>query len=80
MVMNLVDLKKALQPIIEEFDHKHIDKDIEAFKKDLVSTAENISYYIFHKLKQSLPQPEYLFEVKVKETNNNIAYYRGEFE
>ena len=78
MVMNLVDLKLALQPLIAEFDHRNIDKDIAYFRSGVPSTAENISVYIFQQLKTSLPQPQYLYEVQVKETNNNTAFYRGE--
>lgn len=79
MVLNLVDLKKALQLIIEEFDHRNIDKDIETFRNGLPSTAENICYYFFQRLQQQLPNAQ-IFEVRIKETNNNVAYYRGEIE
>jgi len=78
MVINLTDLKQCMKIAIEEpFDHKNIDKQVEYFKTH-VSTVENITIYIWHELKRLLPKPELLYEVRVRETDNNMATYRGD--
>jgi len=77
MIMNLTDLKYHMEEITEIFDHKNIDKDIPHFQ-DTVSTAENISIFIWKLLEKKIPSPEILYEVKVKETDHNTACYRGE--
>lgn len=77
MVMNLTDLKHIMEDVIvKEMDHKFIDKDVEYFKEH-PSTAENIAIYIWDRIKPKIPK-DLLFEVKIQETNNNVALYRGE--
>ena len=78
MVINLVDLKKYMEEaIMSTMDHKHLDKDV-AYFKDYVSTVENITVYIWKQLADKLDEPGLLYEVKVHETDKNVAYYRGE--
>lgn len=77
MVINLVDLKLALRDVLSLLDHKNIDKDVPEFRDGMVSTAENISVYIFNKLAEHIPR-ELIYEVKLRETVNNTAIYRGE--
>ncbi|KRX66984.1 6-pyruvoyl tetrahydrobiopterin synthase, partial [Trichinella sp. T9] len=74
MAMNLNDLKLHLQKVTEELDHKNLDKDVGFFQTH-TSTAENIAYYVWSKLQATC---EYLYEVKIKETENNYVIYRGE--
>ena len=77
MVINLVDLKKYMEEsIMSTLDHKHIDKDVPYFK-DVVSTVENITVYIWKQMAEKL-NPGLLYEVKVHETDKNVAFYRGE--
>ena len=77
MVINLVDLKKYMDDaIMSSLDHKHIDKDVPYFK-DVVSTVENITVYIWDQMAAKLDDG-LLYEVKVQETDKNMAYYRGE--
>ena len=77
MVINLVDLKKYMDDaIMSSLDHKHIDKDVPYFK-DVVSTVENITVYIWNQMAGKLDEG-LLYEVKVHETDKNMAYYRGE--
>lgn len=73
-----MDLKKAMQTVLNKLDHKNIDKDVEEFKNGVVSTAENISVYIFEALVKNGIEREMIYEVKLKETANNTAIYRGE--
>ncbi|MFW0777028.1 MAG: 6-carboxytetrahydropterin synthase [Rickettsiales bacterium] len=76
LVMNLTELKKILQKnVISKVDHIHLNMDVKEFK-ELNPTAENIAYVIWHWLKPTLG--ELLYEVKLHETENNVAIYRGE--
>ncbi|XP_022332182.2 6-pyruvoyl tetrahydrobiopterin synthase-like [Crassostrea virginica] len=77
MVMNIVDLKTFIQKaIMNNLDHKNIDKDVPYFK-DKVSTTENLAVYIWDELQKDLPA-NLLYEVKIHETDKNVVYYRGE--
>lgn len=76
MVMNLTDLKKHINSVLEPLDHKNLDLDVPYFL-DFCSTAENISVYIWNRLSKLLPEG-LLYEVKINETGKNSAYYRGE--
>lgn len=76
--MNIADMKVYMEKaIMKQMDHKNIDKDVPYFKYN-TSTAENIAIYIFESLKQILPHPELLYEVKLFETDKNIVRYRGD--
>ncbi|XP_070559686.1 6-pyruvoyl tetrahydrobiopterin synthase-like isoform X2 [Ptychodera flava] len=76
MVMNITDLKGFMKScIMEQLDHKNIDLDVPYFK-DKVSTAENIAVFIWDQMQELLPEGS-LYEVKVHETDKNVAFYRG---
>ena len=78
MVMNLCDLKSDIETaVLEKLDHKNLDLDVEYFK-NVVSTAENISVFIWEELKKEMKNPELLYEVKLHETSKNVVIYRGE--
>ncbi|XP_013388313.1 6-pyruvoyl tetrahydrobiopterin synthase [Lingula anatina] len=78
MVMNLTDLKKYMQlAIMNNLDHKNLDKDVPFFK-DVVSTTENLAVYIWDQLSLLLPSPGLLHEIKIHETEKNIVVYRGD--
>ena len=79
MLINLVDLKIALRQVLEKLDHRNIDKDVEEFRNGMVSTAENLSIYIFDSLNALLPSG-LLYEIELQETVNNTAIYRGEHQ
>ncbi len=77
MVINLTDLKQAMEEaILREMDHKHLNLDIPLFK-ELNPTAENMVVAFWKLLERKLP-PGLLYEVKLHETENNTAIYRGE--
>ena len=77
VLLNLTDLKKIIrEKVTDRFDHKHLNMDVEEFR-NLNPTAENIAIVIWEILK---PEIEYLYEIKLQETENNIAIYRGESE
>ncbi|KAG7201130.1 hypothetical protein KM043_003923 [Ampulex compressa] len=78
MVMNISDLKVYMNKILmDTLDHKNIDKDVPYFEY-VPSTTENVAIYIFNEIKNMLPNPALLYEVKIHETDNNIVIYRGE--
>ncbi|XP_074651776.1 6-pyruvoyl tetrahydrobiopterin synthase-like [Tubulanus polymorphus] len=77
MVMNLTDLKAVIQKkIMDILDHKNVDKDVPYFAEK-VSSVENIAVFIWKNLADHLPRG-YLHEIKLHETDKNIAVYRGE--
>ena len=75
MVMNLVDLAEAIEKeVVVPMDHKHLNLDVPAFRK-LNPTAENMVIVIWQLLKKKLGKC--LIEVRLQETENNVAVYRG---
>jgi 6-pyruvoyltetrahydropterin/6-carboxytetrahydropterin synthase len=46
MVVNLTDLKKVLEEVLEDFDHKHLNLDTPFFH-DLIPTTENIALVLW---------------------------------
>lgn len=79
MVVNITELKQALETaVLEPLDHKNLDLDVPYFK-DHISTTENLAIFIWDQLKKTLgDKSDLLFEVLVRETDNNTFYYRGE--
>ena len=76
MVFSLSRLKKILTDTVErELDHKHLNLDVPAFKR-MNPTVENLAAYIWKLVEKKLPKG-LLHEVKLYETENNIATYRG---
>lgn len=78
MVMNLRDLKSCLEIILPELDHKNLDIQVPFFK-NRPSTAENIAYYLYCRVKKELgyfcTEEVRLQKVVVWETQNNCAEY-----
>lgn len=75
LVMNLTTLKETIhQHVLSKVDHKHLNLDIAEFKT-LNPTVENIAYVIWQWLRPALG--ELLLEVKLHETENNVAIYQG---
>lgn len=78
MVINLVDLKHYMNTaIMDQMDHRNIDAEVSPFKEGVVSTVENISIFIWEELEKLL-DAGLLYEVRVNETEKNVAIYRGE--
>jgi len=77
MVINIADLKVHMQAaIMDPLDHKNIDKDVSYFH-NRVSTAENIAIFIWERMCERLPAG-LMYEVRLHETDKNVAVYRGE--
>ena len=69
MIIDFDDLSKVVvENVISKLDHR--------FLNDLIplSTAENISVWIWEQLKPSLPM---LCQIEVYETTDNCVIYRG---
>jgi len=78
MVENITKLKEYMErAIMTKMDHKNLDQDVEFFKLH-PSTTENVAYFIWKEMRAVMDKPELLYEVKIRETNNNSVTYRGE--
>ena len=76
MIVNLVDLDQFVNTeVIEAFDHKSMNEDVEAFRAT-VPTTENLCKEIFLRLKD-FPLAK-LERVRIEETSNNAFEYAGE--
>ena len=76
-VMDMKVLKDLIKNEIEEqFDHKNLNEDVEAFKS-LNPTAENISVVIWNKLLPKI-EKELELEITLYETPRNFVSYKGE--
>lgn len=76
MIVNLTDLDGFVErEVIEAFDHKSLNEDVEAFRAK-VPTTENVCKEIYQRLKH-FPLAK-LEQVRVEETSNNTFEYAGE--
>ncbi|MCZ7601532.1 MAG: 6-carboxytetrahydropterin synthase [Melioribacteraceae bacterium] len=76
-VIDLKELKKIIKEnVIKKIDHKHLNFDVD-FMKNIIPTAENIAVGIWGQLVDKIPAGK-LYSVKVYETENNYAEYKGE--
>jgi len=64
--------------IIEHFDHRHLNHDLEEFKT-LNPTSEELLRVIWKRLAPSFDRPS-LYRLRLIETSNNIFEYYGEEE
>ena len=75
----IMDLKKLADIIDEEIltvvDHKHLNFDVD-FLKGIIPTAENLAIVFWNILSPKIIAGE-LYSIKVYETPNNFAEYRG---
>ena len=75
----IIDLKKLgdliEKEILDKVDHKHLNFDVD-FLKDVIPTAENLTV-VFWNILQSKIKAGRLYSIKVFETPNNFAEYRG---
>ena len=77
MILNLVELKQAInEQIIDWVDHKHLNHDV-PWLEDCIPTTEVLTIKFWERLQRALPAG-LLYEIKLFETENNIATYRGD--
>lgn len=76
MVMNLTDMKKVInEQVVNWVDHKHLNYDV-PWLEGVIPTAEMLAIKFWERLERGLPAAM-LYEVKLHETENNLATYRG---
>ena len=77
IIFNLSDLKTIIEEkVIQKVDHKHLNLDVTEFKT-LNPSAEMMAKVFWDWLAPAIPR-QLLYEVRLHETENNIAIYRGE--
>ena len=77
MVLNLTDLKHTMnEQILKRVDHKHLNYDV-PWLEGCIPTTEVLVVKFWERLADALPTGM-LYEVKLHETENNLASYRGE--
>jgi 6-pyruvoyltetrahydropterin/6-carboxytetrahydropterin synthase len=75
MIVNLTDLDRFVErEVIEPFDHKSLNEDVEAFRAK-VPTTENLCKEIYERLR-GFPLAK-LERVRIEETSNNAFEYAG---
>ncbi|GAC1378173.1 MAG: 6-carboxytetrahydropterin synthase [Ktedonobacteraceae bacterium] len=76
MILNLTDLKQAInEQVIDWVDHKHLNHDV-PWLEGCIPTTEVLTLKFWERLECALPKG-LLYEIKLYETENNIASYRG---
>lgn len=77
MILNLTNLKATInESVVDWVDHKHLNHDV-PWLEGIIPTTEMLAIAFWKRLVTALPQGM-LYEVKLYETENNIASYRGE--
>ena len=77
MVVNLTELKQVMnEQVVKWVDHKHLNYDV-SWLEGFIPTTEVLVIKFWERLVDSLPAGM-LYEVKLHETENNVASYRGE--
>ena len=77
MVINLTDIKRIVnEQVIRWVDHRHLNYDV-PWLEDTIPTAEMLAVKFWERLQPGFPEGM-LYEVKLYETENNMAVYRGE--
>lgn len=71
MVVNLYDLKRVLEQVLEEFDHKHLNRDTPYFQH-LIPTTENFAGVLWDRL-AAFPQIGRLVKVRLFEDEDLFA-------
>jgi len=61
---------------VERVDHRHLNHDVD-FLKNVIPTAENLAL-VFWKILEKKIRPGKLYSVRIYETPDNYAEYRGE--
>ena len=76
MGSDLAVLDRMVQrEIVERYDHKHLNYDVEDFK-GLVPTGEKIVRAVWERLNKKIPKQK-INKLKLIETNNNYFEYYG---
>ncbi len=77
MVINLFDLKAILAVVLEKYDHKYLNEDLEVFKK-IIPTPENIAKQLWDDIETELENRKTectLYKVRLYETPDLYVDY-----
>ncbi len=78
MILDLKLLKEILEAkVLHVYDHRLINREVDSFAHK-VPTVENIAIDIWNRLVAEIPPPATLQSVRVHETRELFAEYRGE--
>ena len=76
MVINLVDLQAAVEVVLEEFDHKHLNLDTPYFT-DRIPTSENLATVLWGLIDKALVGAK-LNRLRLYETDDLFVEFFGE--
>ena len=76
MVMNLVDIKAAVGEVLADFDHKHLNEDLDYFR-DRIPTTENLAMTLWDLIGSRLPNGARLAGVRLHEDEDLQVEYCG---
>ncbi|RMH66382.1 MAG: 6-carboxytetrahydropterin synthase [Calditrichaeota bacterium] len=68
-IIDLVDMDKAVQSVLDKLDYKHLNKEVPYFR-DRIATSEHLIGFLWQELEKALPAGK-LYHIKLWETNNN---------
>ena len=76
MVMNLVDVKRVVEDVLSEFDHKHLNEDMDYFR-NRIPTAENLAVTLWDLIGGRLPGEARLAGVRLHEDEDLYVEHSG---
>ena len=77
MILDLKNLSDIIRrEITKKVDHRYLNIDVD-FLQGIIPTAENLVRAFWEVLNSSIPHSK-LYSIKLSETPNNYAEYRGE--
>ena len=79
MVINVTELKRIVNRLLEQFDHRHLNHDTPYFK-DRIPTTENIVQVLWQLIAPQLPESIRLYRLRLYETEDLYAEYMGATE
>lgn len=78
MILDLKRLREILEErVLNVYDHRLLNREVEPFSH-IVPTVENIAIDIWNRVESRIPGRARLHSVRVHETNDLFAEYRGE--
>jgi 6-pyruvoyltetrahydropterin/6-carboxytetrahydropterin synthase len=77
-VVDLAVLKDVIEArVVNDLDHRNLNLDVDWLRGTLPST-ENLAIAVWQRLVDHIPGAGRLAEIRLQETENNSAVYRGE--
>ncbi len=76
MAIDMVELKKYLDDVVNPFDHVLINE-VKPFDK-MSPTSENLARFFFEALAKKIPQKVKLLQLSVQESNNFVVSFSNE--